>query len=265
MRIVISNYADAFEIGIKYMDDLPAPREPNYNDPYDMTKDAFVNTLGYIFHYLHHQCYMLCVKDNVNMMYKLQPKTTAPLYKIALKNAVNGLRNNPTLSHYQRKYIANSVSESHNIRLMQCIVKQIPDEVVDVEPVPNEYSELLKDVNLPNGVFIINLTDAVILRADGTHPFPNVVGSNISIGKYAMTKHLPIFSISGQRGYLDIQIPNYDDIMIVLGTKIDTPFNEFITSWDDKTINRAVFRGGFPYLLLWLLQIPSNPCKLNYH
>jgi hypothetical protein len=238
------NYNDAYLMGVKFIPEISVPREPNINDPYDVSVEALKNTLGYIFNYLHHQCYMLCVKDNVNTIYKLQSNTTAPIYKNVLKKAVKNLDRNPTLSPFQRKYIARTVDASKQIRIMQCIVKQLVQKNVPTEDTTNEYTTLLEGVNLPNGVFILNLTDAVILRADKTHPFPSVVGENVSIGRYGEKKHIPIFSISGQRGYLDIQIPNYDDVMTVIGSKTDTSPSEFITSWKDKTINRAVFRGG---------------------
>lgn len=246
---ILYTYKDAYNIGVKYVPEVAFPRDFDQRYPYDVTVAAFTNTMKYIFHYLHHQCYMLCVKNNVNTIYKLQPTTTAPIYKRILKNALNGLSKNDTLTKYQRNYITRTITGPAEIRLMQCIVKQIPgspsiNSPTDSNETTNEYLTLLKDVNLPNGVYILNLTDAVILREDGTHPFPIVVGPNVSIGKYAEEKHIPIFSISGQHGYMDIQIPNYDDIMIVLGTRPDIQFDKFVVTWKDKMIERAVFRGG---------------------
>lgn len=238
------NYNDAYSMGVKFIPEISAPREPAINDPYEVSTEALKNTLGYIFNYLHHQCYMLCVKDNVNTIYKLQSKTTAPIYKTILKKAVKNLNRNPTLTSFQRKYIANTVEPSKQIRIMQCIVKQLVQTSVSTKETTNEYETLLEGVNLPNGVFILNLTDAVILRADRMHPFPGVVGENVSIGRYGEKKHIPIFSISGQQGYLDIQIPNYDDLIAVIGSKTPTSSSGFLTSWKDKTINKAVFRGG---------------------
>ena len=125
---------------------------------------------------------------------------------------------------------------------MQCIVKaqieidtQIPDK--------NEYLVLLEKIpNLPDGIFILNLTDAIILRNDSTNPFPMVTG-NIPLGEYNFSSHIPILTISGQKGYSDIPIPNYDDINIILG-KSTFDKSKFITNWKDKTNEKAFFRGG---------------------
>lgn len=48
--------------------------------------------------------------------------------------------------------------------------------------------------------------------------------------------------MSGQKGYADIPIPNYDEIEWVY--KKDNIYENFITEWDKKTIDKAVFRGG---------------------
>jgi DNA-directed RNA polymerase subunit E'/Rpb7 len=65
------------------------------------------------------------------------------------------------------------------------------------------------------------------------------------VGNLPMTRYnsfLPILSISGQKGYADIPIPNYDEIDWVY--KKDNIYENFITDWSKKTIDKAVFRGG---------------------
>jgi hypothetical protein len=90
-------------------------------------------------------------------------------------------------------------------------------------------------------------------------PFTMVTGKT-DLGEYNFDKHIPILSISGQRKYLDIPIPNYDDVMFVLkypqkyaaikngyvGAKVvkSNPDPSYTTNWDDKKIAKAVFRGG---------------------
>ena len=72
---------------------------------------------------------------------------------------------------------------------------------------------------------------------------------------------IPIFSISGQDGYLDIPIPNYDDINISI--------TKYHTEWEEKIIMRAVFRGGptgcgyttMTNPRLHLLNMVSNPSE----
>jgi hypothetical protein len=127
---------------------------------------------------------------------------------------------------------------------MQCIAKRFPpaDHVLDKR---NEYETLLAPLKIPDGVFVLNLTDAVILRADGMHPFPNVVGV-LPLGAHNYAQHLPIFSLSGQHGYLDICIPNYDDVQFALGVRgaRELQMDRFVTVWARKRHARAVFRGG---------------------
>jgi hypothetical protein len=87
-----------------------------------------------------------------------------------------------------------------------------------------------------------------------------MVTGKTDLGEYNFDKHIPILSISGQRKYLDIPIPNYDDVMFVLkhpqkyasikngyvGAKVvkSNPDPSYTTNWDDKKIAKAVFRGG---------------------
>jgi hypothetical protein len=62
----------------------------------------------------------------------------------------------------------------------------------------------------------------------------------VSSGKLDAGSYLPILSGSGQKGYWDIPIPNYDDVRLVMGfDKIGIP----MTDWSDKK-PIAVFRGG---------------------
>jgi hypothetical protein len=93
-------------------------------------------------------------------------------------------------------------------------------------------------MKLPNGVFILNLTDAIILKANGREPFPMVTG-DLPLNEYNFKAHIPILTMSGQNNYLDIPIPNYDDIDFA--KKID--LTQFNTTWSEKK-NKAIFRGG---------------------
>jgi hypothetical protein len=184
---------------------------------------------------------MLCVKNGAHKLYKLMPRATAPLYKAAIAASLKKLKLNPTLTDAQRSFVARGVEGAAPIRVMQCVVKKFAPESAD-DVGDNEYLTVLRAADLPNGVFLFNLTDAVILRSDETHPFPMVVGPEVSIGKFAKSKHIPIFSLSGQLGYLDIPIPNYDDILAALGKGVR--LSDFTTDWNKKTVVQAVFRGG---------------------
>ena len=269
MRI-IHTYSDAYETGAKYMKNIgnlgvsqrfspdTGPQFPVQllDSKWELSLEALSNTLHYILDFLHHQCYMLCINDNNVLLCKLDAKTTAPIFKDVLEKSVEetALLNNNTMNYRQRNNVKEMVAKNiDKLRVMQCIVKPF-SETTKVEN--NEYLDLIRGLNLPNGVFILNLTDAVILRNDGKSPFTMVTGKT-DLGEYNYDKHIPILSISGQRNYLDIPIPNYDDVMFVMKypKKYDTtsgthnknkinPDPSYIINWDDKPIEKAVFRGG---------------------
>jgi hypothetical protein len=264
---VIHTYADAYAVGAKYITpsakaiprlsegvDVPFPEQ--LSDPkWEISLPALQNTLRYVMELLHHQCYMLCIGDNDVLMCKLDVQTTAPIFRDILEQPLNNSEINPTQAKNIRETVDKNIDK---LRVMQCIVKPFASST-NTENKTNEYLELIRGLNLPNGVFILNLTDAVILRNDGKMPFTMVTGKT-DLGEYNFDKHIPILSISGQRKYLDIPIPNYDDVMFVLkypqkyaaikngyvGAKVvkSNPDPSYTTNWDDKKIAKAVFRGG---------------------
>ena len=262
---VIHTYKDAFETGAKYIQNLKnRSDEPRLSEDaaanyptqlsdvkWEMTLESLSNTLRYVIDFLHHQCYMLCINDNNVLLCKLDAQTTAPVFKDALLHSIDEaqLLKNTTMNHRQYNAIRESVNKNiDHLRVMQCVVKPFSESTKTVKD--NEYLDLIRGLNLPNGVFILNLTDAVILRNDGKSPFTMVTGKT-DLGEYDYTKHIPILSISGQRNYLDVPIPNYDDVMFVLknpskygaGAASD-PDPSYVTKWEDKSYEKAVFRGG---------------------
>ena len=207
-----------------------------------MTIEALENTLRYVFKKLHHNCYLLCVKDNKPLMYKLESLTTAPTFKKAIEEGVSKLDKNPHIDESQRKYIRKMVSEP--VRVMQCIVKKYKSHGGDAPLEENEYMELFEKMFLPDGVYLFNLTDAVILHSGDKEPFRMVTGNRLLEPEYRSKSHIPILSMSGQKKFSDIPIPNYDDVMFAMGKRADLKTDQFIVDWDKKTIQKAVFRGG---------------------
>ena len=242
-QIVVRSYDEAYKIGIPYiksqsvinsgMFKMPAQvREPVW----EMSAKALENTLKYVCEYLHHQCYMLCIENNDILLCKLEMGTTAPVFSEIIQEQLWDVNANPTMTHKQIKFVQDSVEKNiDKLRVMQCVVKPYKGATVEAD---NEYLELLKGLDLPNGVFLLNLTDAIILRNDGKSPFTMVTGK-VGLGKYDFDKHIPILSMSGQRNYLDIPMPNYDDI-----ANFYKPNPQMKTEWADKKIAKAVFRGG---------------------
>lgn len=150
------------------VNELPLqPPEELKNPLWKIDETSIKNTLRYLFQ-LSHQCYLLCMQDSIPYMYKIIP----PLQKIyhkALEGAFKKLKDNPHLTEEQRRRIV----RVKPVRVMQCVVKEHINK--DVET--NEYQGVLSRLNLPDGIFVLNLTDAIILRKDWKHPFQMVVGS----------------------------------------------------------------------------------------
>ena len=112
------SYYDAVE-NLKSED--PIPKEARL-PIWKMDEDALANTLKYVFKKLHHNCYLLCVKNREPVMFKLESLTTAPSFKEAIEKSVSKLDENPHIDESQRKYIREFVSQP--VRVMQCIVKK---------------------------------------------------------------------------------------------------------------------------------------------
>jgi hypothetical protein len=82
----VNTYDEAYKIGKKYIDDLTINASSVYesdsniklpselsNPIWEMSENSLRNTLSYIFDYLHHQCYMLCINNNDVLLCKLHP------------------------------------------------------------------------------------------------------------------------------------------------------------------------------------------------
>ncbi len=239
-----NSYDAAYAIGAKYIKHMEHTQQqsetPNFDLPrelgnpiWEISLSSLANTLKYIFEFLHHQCYMLCVHGNNVVMCKLEMQSTAPVFREIINKHIEKLDDNSELAPAQTKYIREYIDNNRDkLRVMQCIVKTFGE----TDTSENEYLKLLRGLELPDGVFIMNLTDAIILRRDGKSPFQMTTG-RVQYPEYNFSKHLPILSMSGQRNYLDIPIPNYDDIAA-------KPLTSAITVWEEKRKNIAVFRGG---------------------
>ena len=166
-------------------------------------------TLEYIFEYLHHNCYLLKVQDGKNELMKLQSSETPPK---------------------ARKTLRKKVGNAKTMRVLGCIVKPFKTST------SVEWEKFVGQVKVKDGLYILNLTDALMLKKDRTVPWP-ILGTG-KLEKY-QGEMLPIFGGSSGEGYEDITIPNYDDIRVVLG--YDTVGEA--KSWDQKD-EKAVFRGS---------------------
>jgi hypothetical protein len=165
-----------------------------------LNTSATSSTLKYIFD-TKYTCYMLCVKNRIPDLYKLESKSGNPLLDKQI---------NKTLKQRKIK------SKTKTWRVMGCIVKPFKKE----SSFAKEWLKFLDTVKdrLPDGVFILSLSDSVLL--------PETLQGSF----------IPVYAYSGKRGYRDIPIPTYDDIF-------DREMKDMETNWSSKK-NVAVFRGS---------------------
>jgi hypothetical protein len=195
------------------------PSEVNSSE-WSMTLEAARNTMDYIYYEIYHTCYMLTVVQGKPTLYKLNTDGIPNHYKEEIKTAA---AKNPKFKVYEENL--------DDLRILQCIVKERAEESNMSAP----YSRFFKNykIPLPNGAYILNLTDAVLLRKDFKTPW----GGN---SKYTHGRFLPVLGGSGAVGFFDIPIVNYDDLSIAQNpTKLAT----YETDWSKKKA-KAVFRGS---------------------
>ena len=240
---IIRTFEDAFTIGKECLTEInnmkPRPRllddyslPLNIDDgPWAMTEDALYQTLSYIMNFLNHSCYMLCVRGEKHELFKLETQTMSPFFQDILEREVR--------RKHDLKITGQLMDENGHLkkmRIMQCIIK----EFAETSGTSKEYQELLEKMRLPDGVYILNLTDAVILRKNGLIPWK--LNKNVELPKeYKFDKFIPVLSISGEVGYWDIPIPNYDDVQYILESHHADP--QYEMNWSKKK-PKAVFRGG---------------------
>jgi len=167
-------------------------------------------TLEYIFEYLHHNCYLLKVVGGKNELMKLQSTEAPPK---------------------ARKTLRKKVPNAKTMRVLGCIVKPFKSST------SAEWAKFVGQVKVKDGLYILNLTDALMLKKDRTSPWP-ILGTGKLDEKY-QGQMLPIFGGSSAEGFEDITIPNYDDVRVVLG--YDTVGEA--KSWEQKD-EKVVFRGS---------------------
>ena len=252
---IITSYEHALALTSKYIDNISNSIHKPYavkskadlpsevkNKKWEMSTTALNNTFQYIFHKLYHPCYLLCIADNKPTIYKIVIADSSPTFDYAIKKYhMPRIDQNPLITPHQKNFIKSELKDP--VRVMQCILKKRYTPSRDKTRRLNEYYDVMDGMQIPNGMFILNMTDAVILRNDGTEPFPMVTGSK-RLGKYNFSHHIPIMSMSGQAGYSDIPIPNYDDIINIYDDNKMLEYTTYITTWENKKISKAVFRGG---------------------
>ena len=190
--------------------------------PWSQSPEAVENTMKYIFG-LSHNCYLLLSKSGTHELCKFEFSETAPLLKNHIPQKLN-----KTIKGKKRKTLLKTL-KSKQWRVMQCILKPFTKTGGDVL-----FPKFLEGMKIPDGLYIFSLNDAQLLREDGTLPWHMVSGSSNPF----KPPFLPMFAYSGQSGFLDIVIPNYDDIDLALH-----PISPSEIAWNEKK-PIAIFRGG---------------------
>ena len=129
----VNTYDEAYKIGKKYIDDLTTNTSDTYNvdkgvdlpvelsNPiWEISLESLGNTLKYIFEYLHHQCYMLCINNNDVLLCKLTMNTTAPVFREKIERSLSKLQKNRLLTPEKRSFIKESLTKNiDKLRVMQ--------------------------------------------------------------------------------------------------------------------------------------------------
>ena len=240
---IVRTFKDAFAIGKeclskintskskpRLMDDYALPL--NIDDgPWEQSETALYQTLSYIMNFLNHSCYMLCVAGDEQKIVKLETKEMSQFFQDILTNDVRK-KQDPKIN----RTLLDDKQRLKKMRIMQCVVKPYASS----SATSSEYEDMFKKINAPDGVYILNLTDAVILRKNGMIPWK--LNRNVNLPTaYQIDRFIPVLSISGEEGYWDIPIPNYDDVQYVL--KDTHPDPNYELTWAKKK-SKAVFRGG---------------------
>ena len=241
---IVRTFEDAFAVGSaclakinhskarpRLLDDYLLPL--NLDDgPWEMSEEALYQTLSYIMNFLNHSCYMLCVNGDDQKMVKLETREMSQFFKDILMADVRKKQDAKI-----NGALLDDKDRLKKMRIMQCVVKPYAASSGTSE----EYNALFQKVRAPDGVYILNLTDAVLLRKNGLVPWKLNRNVQMPEAYRAIDKFIPVLSISGEEGYWDIPIPNYDDVEYVL--KDAHPDPKYELDWLKKK-SKAVFRGG---------------------
>lgn len=189
------------------------------NGPWSFDLESAKRTLNLIFNVLHHNCYLLCVSHGKPTLTKLEPSGIPDVFQ---KQITEFKTKNPSIA----------TNIGNDIKILQCIIKERKESFA------TEFNEWIHNINsnYPDGVYILDLTDNVILRNDDK-PYWQLYAQE----QFSMPTYLPILGYSGADNFWDIPIPNFDDIDVVMNP--DKQLLKNMYPWNDK-VSKAVFRGN---------------------
>ena len=240
----------------------PQLANPPLRPIFHQSLPALHNTLNYCVKKLRLKCRFVVIhKSKIHSMFLVQPNESPKEYMKYLTKLNHKLYFPKKFMYKGRMLVADkNLHKRKDLRFMNCIVSVAETPVesadfldkADLGKSPTDfldkndfYLKRLLAVNqiypLPDGIFMLNASDCLVLRNDGKEPWVDVVGGEIPLLSHNYSTFLPIFNASSGDKYCDIPLPTFDDLQYVWGRDaID--FNEVEMNWSKKK-NIAVFRG----------------------
>lgn len=235
----------------KEIDSFVSPAPQAFWNGYEMNYTALKNTLNYCIDKLKLKFKLLIIcEGKYHSHIDVVPKTSPKEYLKYLRQLNPKLKWPKTFTYKNQKlYVDKNIYKNQNLRFMNCIISKV--QVKEDEDL--FYIKRIKAVSekyeLPDGIYVLAPTDTLILRKDGKEPWVDVVGGERTMN-LQYKNFLPILNGNSGIKYLDIPLPNYEDLQYLWNKEIQEQMNQSY-SWDKK-ISKAVFRGsatgcGFTY------------------
>lgn len=198
------------------------------------------------------KCYLLAVVDGKPHSFaRIDASTPDATLRKALVGRMNRTLRWPVRLR-GKLYDEQALIKGTDWEFIQCRVT--PRKERGGDPVPWEYKELVKacsdQYELPNGLYVLTLTDAQIFRRDRSDPF--LLGRDLPVPKTS----LPILNGSGHVDYFDIAIPNYDDLYVafehdsITNVTLDWASKKPVAVWRGSSTGCGYTRDSNPRLKL---------------
>ncbi|MBA43094.1 MAG: hypothetical protein CMF62_03680 [Magnetococcales bacterium] len=188
----------------------------------------FKQTLDYVWNIPHKGIYIKITDNKIKALYRI-------------------VNNNPKNDWYKNLGFKRSTITNN------CLVEPVADNYGFYSSVFPNFFYLLKKTcenrKVKDCEFFFNKRDYPILRKDLKHPFDMVYPKGKLPQLVDYNSLIPFLGITGREGYLDIVIPNQEDILFVFKKHFPSDCKNIYNvdtidkyKWEDK-INKAVFRG----------------------
>ena len=190
--------------------------------PIEFQTEATRNTLDYVYTAIGHKCTFII-------------KQTESLTQIIV--------NPKKISNHYRQFLPKTYKKNQHTRLLHCIVKEFKQTDTEGWGTLSLFKAYEHAGHtIPNGIYVVTPTDALIYRKNFKDPFYHVTGSSITPIRL---KHplLPILAWSGHKDYLDVPIANIDDMGYILKERGVLDMSKVELDFSKKK-PLAVFRGG---------------------